>query len=205
MANSKYLHNSLDTQQEVWSWIPGYKNLYAVSNEGRVYSTRSCRCLNPKLSRAGYLRVNFAVGGVMRTFSVHRLVANAFVPNPDGKPTVNHLNEVKTDNRAENLEWATMREQNVYGTRIQRAVANTDWQKRSRKMDYQAIASKHDYFNMQKKQMKPVHQLDMHGSFIAQFPSLAAAARAVGASPGGICSCLKKQRRSADGFRWAYA
>ncbi len=189
----------------MWRWIPGYKNVYAISSESRVYSTRSCRCLKPILSRAGYLRVHLAVNGIVRTFSVHRLVAHAFVPNPDGKPTVNHLNEVKTDNRAKNLEWATIREQNVYGTRIQRAVANTDWQKRSRKMDYHAIASKHDYATMQKKQMKPVHQLDMHGSFIAQFPSLAAAARAVGVSTGGICSCLKKQRRSAGGFRWAYA
>lgn len=85
-------------------------------------------------------------------------------------------------------------------------MSNTDWKKRSAKMDYAAIAAKHNYSEMNRGQMKPVQQFDLDGVFIAQFPGLAIAARKLGISAGGLCRCLKKDEgRTYGGYRWKYA
>lgn len=81
-----------------------------VRSNGRV-DNRSGKKIKPAIDRYGYLRCTFSNGRERKSYYVHRLVAMAFIPNPDGKPTVNHINGVKTDNRAENLEWATQAEQ----------------------------------------------------------------------------------------------
>jgi hypothetical protein len=123
--------------------IEGYEGLYSISSYGRVISHHSNRLLELKQSNNGYLRITLCKDGQPKTFQVHRLVAMAFIPNPDLKPTVNHINEDKTDNRVENLEWATCAEQNTHGTRIARARAHTDY--RARGIDYKVVASKHNY------------------------------------------------------------
>ena len=188
---------------EKWKPMPGYEENYLISNYGNVWSIRNSRLLKPKETKAGYLRVSPSVNGYRRECFIHRLVALAFIPNPDNKPTVNHLNENKKDNRVENLEWATNAEQNIYGTRIERVVAHTDWENRG--IDYAAVAAKHDYYNMNRKQMKPVLQFDEHGIFIARYDGLSAAARQVGVSAGHLCSCLKGERRTCGGYKWKYA
>lgn len=103
-----------------WVRVPDYENFYRVSDTGLVWSIRKGRLLKPKIDRYGYEVVTLTVQGKSRCFTVHRLVALAFIPNPCKKPTVNHKNEVKTDNRVENLEWATQRENDNYGTRNER-------------------------------------------------------------------------------------
>ena len=191
--------------EEIWKDIEGYEGFYSVSNLGRVYSRRRERFLTPIITKMGYQRVHLSVDGNVETRAIHRLVAQAFIPNPENKPTVNHINEVKTDNRVENLEWATNLEQNIHGTRMARAIAHTDWKKRSEKIDYALIASKYDHVESAKKQMRPVLQYDMNGNFIARFPGLSAAARFLGIRAPGICECLKGNRRSCGGYKWKYA
>lgn len=95
------------------------------------YRTSKPHILKPNPEEKGYLRVGLLdSSGKLHIKSVHRLVADAFVPNPLGKPQVNHINEDKSDNRAENLNWMTNKENNAYGTKVRRGIEtlrkNTD-------------------------------------------------------------------------------
>lgn len=114
---------------EVWKDIEGYEGLYQVSNLGRVLSlarTRKNRwgqdvpvlerILTPRINDKGYLRVALSKDDVSKDFFIHRLVAMAFIPNPNNYPIINHMNEVKTDNRVENLEWCTHKYNVNYGS-----------------------------------------------------------------------------------------
>lgn len=90
---------------------------YFVTDDGRVWSTKSNRFLKPELDRYGYVKITLSGIPKSRTTTVHRLVAEAFIPNPENLATVNHINEDKTDNRVENLEWMSVKNNNNYGTR----------------------------------------------------------------------------------------
>lgn len=154
---------------ETWLPIKGYEELYMISSHGNVYSFHRNRLLKPKITRAGYLRVTLCNGTTYKTVFVHRLVADAFIPNTHLNPTVNHLNEVKTDNRVENLEWATNAEQNTYGTRTERARANTDY--RARNINYKEVASKHDYSREDMCGRKAVLVFEGN-ALVGRFPSI---------------------------------
>lgn len=91
---------------EEWKTIPGYNGIYQVSSDGRVKNAYG-HFLKAETTRNGYKRVVFYD---RKKFSVHRLVALTFIPNPENKEVVNHKNGIKTDNRVENLEWNTWSE-----------------------------------------------------------------------------------------------
>lgn len=188
---------------ENWKQVPilEYKDLYEISNRGRVYSVRNKRCLQPKLSKTGYYRVSLSSHGIVKIVSIHRLVALAFIPNPENKPTVNHINEIKTDNRVENLEWATVAEQNVHGTRLQRAKAHTDYH--AREIDYSVVAAKHDYVKLAKINSHPVKVWDVSGEesiYMGEFPSQKAASEFTGVSSSKVSQCVSGQKKSCKGY-----
>ena len=110
---------------EIWKDIQGYENLYQVSNLGRIKSLdrkvkvgiknndivlHKGKILKLNQKRNGYLSVDLSKEGIVKTISVHRLVAIAFIPNVDNKMQVNHINAKKYDNRVENLEWCSYEE-----------------------------------------------------------------------------------------------
>ena len=189
--------------KEEWRPVLGFESEYSINNSGKVWSCHSNKVLKNKCSH-GYFYVSLCSRGFRQERRIHRLVAEAFIPNPHNKPTVNHINEDKADNRVENLEWATTKEQNIHGTRIKRAVSNTDWAARTQKSDYAAIARKHDYYSINRKQMRPLLQFTKHGVLIARHPGVSAAARVIRGNAGGICECLKGRRKTSAGFTWKY-
>lgn len=104
--------------------VVGYEGLYKVTEDGQIYGVKRKNYLKQMKDRDGYLTVNLYDGsGGMKKYFVHRLVAIAFVPNPEGKATVNHTDENKANNHWTNLTWMTQRENNAHGTRVARAAA----------------------------------------------------------------------------------
>lgn len=121
--------------QETWRDVPGYEGLYQVSNQGNVRSVDRLvidtnrkrlykgKQLNPILDRKGYKFVILSRQGRLKNMKVHRLVAMAFIPNPENYPEINHKDENKVNNFVENLEWCTTQYNTSYGTRAARMVA----------------------------------------------------------------------------------
>lgn len=105
--------------EEIWKNIKEYED-YQVSNLGRVKSLKFGKeiIMSQKIDRKGYLCVNLCKNGKHKKFSVHRLVAEAFIPNPNNYPQVNHKSEIKTQNNVENLEWCTNDYNQKYGNCI---------------------------------------------------------------------------------------
>lgn len=126
---------------EIWKNIAGYESLYQVSNLGRVKSlgndrTRKEKILKPGKNKLGYLKVVLCKEGKMKTITVHRLVAAAFVQNDSlFNNEINHIDENKENNCASNLEWCDRQYNANYGTAIERmAKAQTNDTKRSKKV-----------------------------------------------------------------------
>ena len=106
--NDKFTDTELE--QEQWRDVDGYDGMYQVSDLGRVRSLKfgKVRVLRPQKDNGGYLSVHFYKDSIAKYFLVHRLVAQAFIPNSDeSKTQINHRNEDKTENKVSNLEWCT--------------------------------------------------------------------------------------------------
>ena len=101
---------------EEWKIIERFNN-YEVSNLGRVRNIKKNKLMTISKKPNGYCVVKLSKDNVAKECKIHRLVAIAFIPNPENLPMVNHIDEDKTNNHVENLEWCTPQYNNTYGTR----------------------------------------------------------------------------------------
>lgn len=173
---------------ETWKAIAGYEGLYEVSDQGRVRSLnhRKSRILKTQKRYDGYLQAHLCKNSKMKNFLVHRLVAQAFCPNPDPIhfDQVNHLDEVKTNNVASNLEWCDVKYNNNYGThndKVAKALINYP------------------------KKSKEVQKFDKQGNLLATYPSTMEAGRVTGICQSSIVMCCHGKLKSAGGYIWRYA
>lgn len=98
----------MDTEIEIWKDVVGFEEYFSVSNLGRVRSKRKPNHIYKlSLEGKGYLRFGTTINGIHNTYKVHRLVAITFIPNPENKSQVNHIDGDKLNNRVDNLEWVT--------------------------------------------------------------------------------------------------
>lgn len=169
-----------DKEIEVWVPVNGYP-MYLVSNLGRVMSLHS-RHNSPRIvsgvtDKDGYQRVYISDGISGKRFFVHRLVAVAFIPNPDNLPVVNHKDENKQNNRAENLEWCTVRQNTVYN----------DMPKR--RADALRI---------------PILQMDLQHNVVRRWRCRADIERETGFQGGNITRVCQGIRPTAHGYIWKY-
>ena len=116
MANykiSKSKDNASDLKVE-WKLIEGFDGIYSVSNYGDVKNNRTGKLMKPRKNEKGYLHIGLTTNGKQKNMRVHRLVAQAFIPNPENKPQVNHIDFDKENNCVNNLEWVTNKENTQY-------------------------------------------------------------------------------------------
>lgn len=162
---------------EIWKDIPEYEGLYQASNLGRIKSLLygKEKILKTRIHPLGYELINLK----NKTYRVHYLVAQAFIPNPNNLPEINHKNEIKNDNRVENLEWCS-REYNC---------------------NYGNLPSK-----VSKRFAKAVMLIDERSEFqpIMPFESAMMAERLMGIDHSSIIKCCKGKIKTAGGYVWRY-
>lgn len=188
--------------EEIWKDIEGYNGLYQVSNCGNVRSldygkTGEVRVLKTITNNSGYVQVGLHKEGNIKLCTIHRLVAQAFIPNPDNLPIVNHKDYVKTNNVSSNLEWCSYEYNNNYGDRNLR-LSNS--------------------LTNNPKISILVLQLNLEGNLIQEFPSVKEAARSLGkanisAASVNILKCCRGEaetqygvvaRKTAYGYKWKF-
>ena len=195
---------------EIWKDIPGFEGMYQVSNLGRVkrlplgkqYPSRQTHNNIRKVHiKNGYYQVNLSKGNRVKWFGVHRLVALAFIPNPNKFPCVNHKDENKMNNNAENLEWCTHRYNNNYGTAKQRQIESMKKNDPLNLRTQKSLETRRK--NGRSNARKPVVQIDLLGNVVRIYNSISEASRD-GYDRIGIIRCCKGLGKSASGYKWKY-
>ena len=176
--------------------VVGYEGIYEVSNCGRVYGLKRKNArgqiVNPivkatKPNNRGYIQIRLSKDGKQKYMLLHRIVAEAFIPNPEGFTQVNHKDENKNNNSADNLEWCTNAYNRHYGNGMRKSIEN------------------HDYKQIAEKNKKTVLQLDKNGNVLNSWIGLKAAEEATGVGESNIRRCCYGRGSYAGGFAWKYA
>ena len=184
--------------EEIWSDIKEYESWYQISNKGRIRSVdRTVKCKDGSIrfykgkvmtcvkDKDGYNCTGLSKNGIIKNYRVHRLVAQAFIPNPENKPQINHKDENPANNHVCNLEWVTNQENVNYGSHNE---------KQAKSLINHPILS------------NPVCQFDLNGNHIKTYPSAAQAERDlnVASTQIGMCCRHKYGYKTCGGFIWEF-
>lgn len=173
---------------EIWRDIDGYEGLYQVSNTGKVRSlnykrTGHYKILKTTKNHKGYLSVGLYRNNKKESVLVHRLVCKTFIPNPENKPHIDHINTIRDDNRIENLRWVTPKENS----------SNPITKKRINKR-----------FGSNNPAAKAVVQLDLNDRVIYYWDTAKNANLKTKIHRGHISSCCKGLLKTSGGYKWKY-
>jgi hypothetical protein len=168
---------------EMWRDVVGYEGLYEVSDAGSIRNAHTKKIKKPYINRCGYKKVQLRKNGSSKNHYIHRLVALSFICNPDNLKEINHKDENKLNNNADNLEWCT-RSYNVnYGLRIEKF--------RLSMRNNPSVS-------------KEIKAYDENGLEIFSFPSASEAGRVTGIPATTIRSCAIGNLKRAGGLVWRY-
>lgn len=177
---------------EVWKDIKGYENKYQVSNYGNVRSLnferkKICKNIKPIIKSTGYYVVTLSYKQCL----IHRLVANAFLPNPSNKPVIDHINTIKSDNNVDNLRWSTVKE-NV----------NNPISKKLRMSKVIPILK--GKYGIKAQKHKRVSQYSLDGKLIKIWDCMSDAWRHYHIDSAGITRTCMGIQKTSGGFIWKY-
>lgn len=183
----------MENKEEVWKPIMGYKGFYEVSNLGNVRSIGRMvknrwggetyvkgKTMTQSVTAYGYKQVKLVKDGEVKSAKVHRLVAEAFISNPENLPCINHKDEVKTNNVVNNLEWCTSKYNTLYGTRVERCAK------------YQ-----------RENKGRPVDMYSLDGTFLQHYDYINETAKD-GYNPASVLSCCKGKSISTKGVTFRF-
>ena len=195
-------------EKEIWKAVVGYEGYYKISNLGHVlsleriieyeYKTKSgliiikrsvkkSKKLKTRINESGYYSTDFQVNNIKETVTIHRLLAEAFIPNPENKPTVNHKNGIKSDISISNLEWATYSENNKHA--VDTGLRQSPWTGK---------------FGIDNPKSKPIIQYDKAYNKINEFVNAREAKKITGIDYKHISECCLGKRKTTGGYIWKY-
>ena len=167
--------------EEIWKEIEGYEGLYMVSSLGRVKRLEGKKCKHDRIitprNNNGYYRVSLSKYGKVLQYRLHRLVAEAFIPNPNNYPVVNHKDENKQNNCVENLEWCSYAYNCNYGERTEKIIT---------------------------KLSKPVLQYNKEGKLLNEWRGTTEAAKKLNLNSRAINACCLGKIKTSGGYIWKY-
>lgn len=190
------IFNTMEQSIEIWKDVVGYEGYYQISSFGKVKRVSRIGCFGNLIKEhpiavyegERYMLVTLNKLGKKRPNLLHRVIAQAFIPNPDNLPEVNHKDGNRLNNSIENLEWCTSSENQLHAYKI--GLQINPW-----------IGKK----GIKHPCSKPVVKLSIDGKEIERFDSVRDAARSVKADESYLSHCCRNKNRKAGGFKWKYA